>query len=283
MINLIVTDVDGTLASHEGIPERNLEAIRYARAKGVMFGIATGRDYGTLLERTEPANLTMDCAILGNGAQFVNARGEVLSSAYLDKESFIPVTDILESFDLPYMVFTTDGFYSVDPDETKNQFVTRSVLKFGAKPEDFEQGGSLSKMACANLKPLGDKLEFLKRDLEILKVESFSRELGPIELGKEKLANLEGISYLSSFMDNIEITDLHAQKGFILEEAIERFGFKKEEVMVLGDGLNDSSLFDLFEYSFAPANAEEEIKAKAYKVVSSCEEGAVADAIYEMI
>ena len=54
---------------------------------------------------------------------------------------------------------------------------------------------------------------------------------------------------------------------------------KKEEVIVLGDGMNDITLFERFPYSFAPNNAEKVIQEKAYKVVSSCKDGAVSEAI----
>lgn len=69
------------------------------------------------------------------------------------------------------------------------------------------------------------------------------------------------------------------QKGLILEKVIDLLNIKKEEVIVLGDGMNDITLFERFPYSFAPNNAEKVIQEKAYKVVSSCKDGAVSEAI----
>ena len=43
--------------------------------------------------------------------------------------------------------------------------------------------------------------------------------------------------------------------------------------------MNDITLFERFPYSFAPNNAEKVIQEKAYKVVSSCKDGAVSEAI----
>ena len=83
----------------------------------------------------------------------------------------------------------------------------------------------------------------------------------------------------SSYPDNVEITNENAQKGLILEKVIDQLNIKKEEVIVLGDGMNDITLFERFPYSFAPNNAEKVIQEKAYKVVSSCEDGAVSEAI----
>ena len=65
----------------------------------------------------------------------------------------------------------------------------------------------------------------------------------------------------------------------ILEKVIDQLKIKKEEVIVLGDGMNDITLFERFPYSFAPSNGEKVIQEKAYKVVSSCKDGAVSEAI----
>ena len=64
---------------------------------------------------------------------------------------------------------------------------------------------------------------------------------------------------------------------------IERLNIAKDELMVLGDGYNDITMFEKFPYSFAPEKAEAGIKELAYQVVASCENDGVAEAIYMMI
>ena len=61
---------------------------------------------------------------------------------------------------------------------------------------------------------------------------------------------MKKIAYLSSYPDNVEITNENAQKGLILEKVIDLLNIKKEEVIVLGDGMNDITLFERFPYSF---------------------------------
>lgn len=53
--------------------------------------------------------------------------------------------------------------------------------------------------------------------------------------------------------------------------------------MVMGDSHNDLSMFEFFKYSFAPENSIQEIKDYAYKVVKSCDEHGVSQAIYGFI
>ncbi len=63
---------------------------------------------------------------------------------------------------------------------------------------------------------------------DIIKVEAFNNDVSLIEKAKEKLQEIDGIAYLSSFDDNIEVNLIRpAQKGLILENVIEELGYSK--------------------------------------------------------
>lgn len=284
MIKLIVSDMDGTLLAHDSsISKGNIEAIRYAQSKGVQFAIATGRDYSSLKGILEAHDLKC-FSILGNGAQFCNENGEILSSAYFPKKCFKQVLQIFDELKIHYMIFTANGFYSTaEPNVVRDAFIDRCVVQFKRKREDYLDDGCNQDMACMKLKKIGDLDDFINSSIDIIKVEAFNNDISLIEKAKEKLQEIDGIAYLSSFDDNIEVTDKAAQKGLILENVIEELGYSKDEVMVLGDGLNDITLFERFKYSFAPGNANETIKAMAYQVVGACEEDGVSQAIYMML
>lgn len=284
MIKLIVSDMDGTLLAHDSsISKGNIEAIRYAQSKGVQFAIATGRDYSSLKGILEAHDLKC-FSILGNGAQFCNENGEILSSAYFPKKCFKQVLQIFDELKIHYMIFTANGFYSTaEPNVVRDAFIGRCVVQFKRKREDYLDDGCNQDMACMKLKKIGDLDDFINSSIDIIKVEAFNNDVSLIEKAKEKLQEIDGIAYLSSFDDNIEVTDKAAQKGLILENVIEELGYSKDEVMVLGDGLNDITLFERFKYSFAPGNANETIKAMAYQVVGACEEDGVSQAIYMML
>lgn len=284
MIKLIVSDMDGTLLAHDSsISKGNIEAIRYAQSKGVQFAIATGRDYSSLKGILEAHDLKC-FSILGNGAQFCNENGEILSSAYFPKKCFKQVLQIFDELKIHYMIFTANGFYSTaEPNVVRDAFIDRCVVQFKRKREDYLDDGCNQDMACMKLKKIGDLDDFINSSIDIIKVEAFNNDVSLIEKAKEKLQEIDGIAYLSSFDDNIEVTDKAAQKGLILENVIEELGYSKDEVMVLGDGLNDITLFERFKYSFAPGNANETIKAMAYQVVGACEEDGISQAIYMML
>ena len=66
-------------------------------------------------------------------------------------------------------------------------------------------------------------------------------------------------------------------------QAIKNLGIQPEEVAVFGDGFNDISLFELFEHSYAPANAESTIKMMASEVIPSNNDDGVGIKINELL
>ena len=58
------------------------------------------------------------------------------------------------------------------------------------------------------------------------------------------------------------------------------FKTKYGEIYTIGDNFNDYAMIKNAKYGFAPSNAEDEVKAVAHKVLSSCDESAVAEMIW---
>lgn len=285
MIKMVVSDMDGTLLDFRSeISPRNLAAIRRLKEHQIEFTIASGRDYDgvySILHRYD-----IDCeAILGNGAQYVDRDGNILLDCYLDKKMLKQIVSIFADNQVSYMIFTTKGFFTgCEPSEARAAFIRRGIERFGRHAEDYEAGGIYERTPCNLLQKVEDFDEFLSRDLDIIKVEAFAMELDEVAACKQKLKTIPEISFLSSFDDNIEVTNVSAQKGYILEKAVELKGLSRDEVMVLGDGLNDLSLFACFPaHSYAPANADEEIKRLAHRVVASHMEDGFAQAVEEML
>jgi len=283
VIKMVVSDMDGTLLSRKvGISSGNLEAIRELEQRGIEFVIASGRDYKGVYSILDDYHLRCE-AILGNGSQYVDRDGNILMSCYMDKAVVKAVVKVFSDRRIPYMIFATDGFYTeYEPSFVRERFIDRSRIKFGTAGEAFEEGGKQKYMPCNHLQKIDDFDQFLGGDLEIIKVEGFSGEQ-EIQEAKNDLKQIPGISFLSSFDDNVEVTDQKAQKGYILEKVIAMRGLSRDEVMVIGDGMNDISLFECFPNSYAPSNACEKIKELAGTVVGSNEDDGFAQAVRKML
>ena len=86
------------------------------------------------------------------------------------------------------------------------------------------------------------------------------------------------------FKTNLEITAVEAQKGPVLKQYIESLGYTMDEVMVLGDSLNDYSMLSMdFGATVAMENAMPEVKTVSKYITKSNEEFGVAYAIYGVL
>lgn len=283
MLRMIVADMDGTLLyGREEITPANIRALRRAMSRGTKLCIATGRNYTNVQSILSRYDLQA-CGIYGNGAQLIDEEGTIIATRYFPKEKLRSVLDVFDGEGIDYMIFASqDHFYTTgDPAQVNMNFHIRCATRFHRdlaallKDETF----------CVHAKQLVYKSyeDLMADDVDIIKVEAFSLDLEKISRAKKQLAQLTDIAYLSSFDDNIEVTHEQAQKGLILKTLLKQRGIRAEEVIVLGDGMNDISLFEHFPYSYAPANAVSGIKEKAYRVVSAHDEADIADAIEDDI
>ena len=279
MIKLVVSDMDGTLlGKSKGISLSNLNAIKRLVEHNIEFAIASGRDYNGVYHIIYESVIECE-AILGNGAQYVDKNGNILMECYMKKLIYKDVVKIFDDASIPYMVFTTKGFYATEPQRVRDLFVQRCVNLFHQSYDEYDVGGKFEQSTCNFLQPIGNVDEFLKQDFEIIKVEAFSLNANEIAPAKDKLKSVPMISYLSSFPDNVEVTDQNAQKGLILEKVAKLKNLSKDEIVVIGDGMNDLTMFQHFPYAFAPANADIEIQNLAYQIVADCEDDGFAEVI----
>ena len=281
MIKLIASDLDGTLLDEPNrISKINLDAIEYAYQKGAKFCFSTGRDLQsvkdiTCLLKHKPVLL------LGNGSEVYDEDENLVFQNFFNNKYLEEVCEIMNEHDVPHMVFTTDGFYTTtNPVEVRRRFIER-IGKIRNQEMAHIFATNMDR-PCNNLVQIEDIQEFAKTK-KVLKVEGFHYNSKPVEDVKKELEKFTELSHLSTGKNNVEVTNLTATKGLALKRYCEHANIKKDEVMVMGDSHNDLSMFEFFKYSFAPENSIQEIKDYAYKVVKSCDEHGVSQAIYEFI
>ena len=118
--------------------------------------------------------------------------------------------------------------------------------------------------AIESVKVVSDFEEIEKAGIPVFKLFMFSHDLELVRRVTKHLEKNPKIAVASSFESNVEITDARAQKGPILKEYIESLGYTMDEVMVLGDSLNDYSMMSMdFGATVAMGNAVSELKKAA--------------------
>lgn len=282
LLKVIASDMDGTLLNSEHeISEENIKAILKAEELGVSFIIATGRMYEGVKPFIDKHGIKCKY-ILMNGAEFRNENGELIESINIDKSKIKDILNILFEEKLIVELYTDNGTYTTNTKEEALEEMVYRVQRF-EKVQDYDKALEIAKNHdhLKSIKYIDDIDKFIESDVKIRKIITFNNDVEVIEKTKNILNKIDGLAVLSSFKNNIEITDEKAQKGYILKKVTENIGIKNEEVMALGDSFNDYSLFTEFEKAYAMGNALDEIKEIAKNITDTNDNNGVAKAIYK--
>ncbi|EKQ56417.1 MULTISPECIES: Cof-type HAD-IIB family hydrolase [unclassified Clostridium] len=284
MIKLIASDMDGTLLNDKHkIDKETVVAIRKAEEAGIVFAISTGREYDTVKPLLEENNIRCQCVLM-NGAEYRDEDGNILEEINIELKTATKIIDILHKEKVSARIFTNKGIYTTDTKEEALKEMIFRTLSFN--PElTHEEATEIAKKQpyFTQLNYISNLDEFLSSNIEIRKFVAFHSDIDLISKMKKIVGELSGIAVSSSFRDNIEVTHITAQKGIILAKVAEKMGFKREEVLVLGDSFNDYSMFTEFSETVAMGNAIPEIKEIAKYITDTNDNLGVAKAIYKVL
>lgn len=280
-IKVIAVDMDGTLLNnnHE-ISMETCEIIRKAQSKGIRFIIATGRDYCSAKMILEKYDLLFDY-ILVSGAEIRSSDEEIIENIPMKKSCLRDIYKKLEH--IPVMIrFCADGIdYFIGSRDAMMQGILEEIKAFDMDESDETiRQSEVFKERIKRFCCLDTLEEFLDKDHVIYKIYISSDNISLIKKADKLLRNEDGVSSASSFSNNLEITDIKAQKGIVLKKYIEQLGYSMSEVMAIGDSMNDYSMLSMdFGMTVAMGNSIDKIKKKAKYITKTNEESGVAYAI----
>ncbi|WP_244834712.1 HAD family hydrolase [Clostridium sp. BJN0001] len=287
MIKMLASDLDGTLLNSEHvIDDESTVAIKKAQEKGLIFVVSTGRDYEMVLPLLKKQNIVCECSLM-NGAEYRDENGKILESINMEPSLALRVIDVLREHDISSRIFTNKGSYTINTREEALREVACRTVTF-SKGITFEEA-----MKKAAEEPFFTSLHFLdnnyeeffrRDDVQIRKFVAFNSDTEKIKRLAKEVSKIKELAVSSSFKDNIEITHVTAQKGILLKKIAKKRNLKDYEVAVIGDSLNDYSMFTEFkDTSVAMANAMPEIKKIAKYMTKTNDEHGVAEVIYNIL
>jgi hypothetical protein len=261
---LIAIDMDDTLLSDELVlPKEVKRVITKAINKGVRVTIATGRMYSSALPYIQ--QLELDIPIITyNGALIKEAiSGEVLyhRPVLVDLAKRVSNLAMREGWHLN--IYLDDLLYvNKLGDEAK---IYEEIS--GIKPILINgEGEDLLTDSPTKLLIVGEDLEQTTRILT--KMDKIFGDRLNITRSKDRF---------------VEIMQKGVSKGIALNDLAADFGIKREEVMAIGDSLNDLEMIEYSGLGVAVANASKEVKELADHITRSNEEGGVAEAISKFV
>jgi len=267
MIRLIALDIDGTLLdSHGNIPQDNRLAIGRAIDQGVEIVLATGRryDFARPIFEALPGPLTL---ILSNGAIVKTKDGRTLIRSLLPvSHARAVLADTLEHRESAALIFDRplDGqviFERVDWEHPRHSRFFHANRPFISEIQPLEEAliedpvQVMFTGTCAAMRTLFARL----------------RGNGPYSVALTE--------YMHRDFSLVDVVRAGCTKGAALKAWTERRGLRREQVMAVGDNLND---VEMLEYAGCPVlmgNAAAELRARGWATTASNDEAGVSEAI----
>ena len=282
MIKLIAADVDGTLLnSHREISGETCRMIREVQRQGIRFAIASGRMYRDICILLQRYGIECECVTM-NGAEYFDAQGNCLEGIYFSPEKAQEIYERLRGEkNFAVEIYTNHGCYTADSRLKTFRGLMKRARTFrpniGTWKSIFH---TLRNDHLRKMHYLSDLQELWDRDIQVAKFITFGDEVSQIKALRQKVDRIDGVAVSASFRTNIEINAAAATKGAILRKIADRAGIREDEVMVIGDGSNDLSMFQAFPtHAAAMANGVREIREAAGFITASNDEDGVARAI----
>ena len=258
-IALVVSDVDGTLVNRAKVlTPRVRAALDALKARGVGFSVASARPPLGLRPIVEKLGLDNPVGAV-NGGAIVRPDLSVISELLLPEEAVRVSVDIMRREGLDPWLFTRDKWYLRDPDGAHVDHEARTLAMDGTVVADFDEvdfGRTLKIVGASHDHPRLAEVE------DILQA----------ELGGRALATRSQAYYL-------DVTNADANKGAAVRGIAKAMGVPLDRVLTIGDGDNDTPMFDVGGFSVAMGNASPAVQALAAAVTDSCEADGFAVAI----
>lgn len=238
MIKLIASDMDGTLLDENGMLNKEFFTIfNELCKKNINFVVASGRQYFNLAENFKSIKDNM-IFICENGT-FVIHKDEELYSNVIDKNCVHEL--IKDGRSIPQCEVVLCGKKSAYIEKSYHKFI-KEVEKYYDK---YTIVDDLTKVEDDILKvTICDFLESIKNSNNIL---------------APKWGHCLHVAVSAKIW--LDINNKDANKGVALEYIQEKLNVSSNETMIFGDYYNDIEMMKKGYYSFAMANAPEDIKS----------------------
>lgn len=250
MYKLVVADLDGTMLNSYGmVTQRTKKAIEETRKRGIDVIIASGRPIDSIKTIAKEIN-SKKYFIAGNGAIIYDIENDKpIYDKYLKKEKILEIIKICEENSITYNVYTDKTilatalkynvlyYHKENLKKVENKMTNISIVKnMYEYVKNMKEEKFLKMTICDDNKSVFNsiirKIRLIE-GIEVLDVSHMSRKT--IKQGTEEIQ----IEYYYT-----EITSKNVDKWNAIEFLIEKLGIKKEEVIAIGDNINDKKMIE---------------------------------------
>lgn len=266
-VKLIVLDLDGTIIREDqSISIEDRIAIARAQKAGVPVAIATGRIFPTAEQWIHKLNITTP-VICCNGAEIREA-GKTVTSMSMQKEQLEKAYWSVEKFGIKRFIFAGDHIYCIKGVRHDTLFEKWGLEKIKNGLVQFcEDFGDLMQKAGDNAVKLLVCTPDQSRHAEILAV----------------INGLSSFDIVRGETLHFELTAKGVHKGAALKTLAQKTGVDMENILAIGDSLNDYEMIRTAGLGIAMGNAMPELLKVADDVTLPIQKNGVAHAIAKYV
>jgi Cof subfamily protein (haloacid dehalogenase superfamily) len=257
-IALVVSDVDGTLVTHDKrLTEGAKRAVQRLHDAGMGFTITSSRPPVGMRFLIEPLGITLPIGPF-NGSSIVDPQLKPIEQHLIPAAAAQRSLDVLNEFGVDAWLFTNDQWI-IHRDDGKYVPHERDTIKFDpAFVADFTP--------------------FLKTACKIVGASADPALLERCEIAMQQALGTQATAIRSQSY-YLDITPPGQDKGTFVEAMAKRLDISTDAIATIGDMQNDLAMFKKSGLSIAMGNATDDVKKQASHVTSSNEEEGFAGAI----
>ena len=289
MYKLIAIDLDGTMLNSYGeVTENTKRVLKQTKQKGAEVVITSGRSIDSIKYIASEIN-SSKYMIAGNGAVvYDRSQNKILYEKYIPKNKALDIIQICEENSIYYNVYTNktiiaDGlrynvlYYYKENLKKEDQKKTHITLVENIENyiKEMNEDEKIMKIFICDKKTVFNSIvrKFsVIEDIDILDVSHMARKV--IKQGTEDIP----IEYYYT-----EISMKDVDKWYALEFLIKKLGIPKEEVMAIGDNVNDRKMIEEAGKGIVMGGSTPKVSEVADYITLDCNNEGVAKAIEKFI
>lgn len=230
-VKLVALDLDGTLLDkHLNLSQRTKETIIDLVDRGIIVSFVSGRPRKAAEFVRERVGVDMPI-VAYNGGMVITPAGKEIFSTKIPLREALKIIRYGEERELYVKVYIDDVFYVKESDE-------KSI--------------SFSKTRNVNFKAVGKLSDNIKEDVNMIIINYKEDIDGIID---EKLKEVD-VTVTTSVSNSIDVIPKGISKGYGLRMVAENLNIKREDIIAIGNSLNDIEMLEYAGVGIAMKNSD---------------------------
>ena len=277
MYKLIAIDIDGTLLNSKSeLTEKTKQILKKATEQGIYIVLTSGRLTDNVKKFCDEIGADK-YLIAENGASIINLQTNKLEySKYMNKEVVNKVLDVCEENNIYYMVYTNKELI-VKNIKHMTMFFYKQNYNPNARIKTIVAGRDYIDSVTDNFTKLmicdEDRVIYNSIITKLNKIPEI--DVSPVPHISTKKLEIDGQKTTIEY-SYADICEKGANKWNAIKELANRLNIKDEEIIAIGDNINDIKMIENAGLGVAMANGSPHVRAIANVVAPSNNEDGVA-------